>query len=494
MSNIKTAFAFLFLLGSSFPASAAATQAEADQIKNSIQKYIGSTAGVVVVSPDGDHYKLIFDAMPLVKLGAASGIEGSFTPIEIALSSAGDGKWNVASQSPLKFVFTYSDLLKYNVSTNTTKYVGVFDANNLVMQNSTLEFNGIDYAQTLLDKSTGAESFTQYKIGSFKGDTSSTVTSPGVSDLLAKYSFNNSEQLISIKQASAAMAGASPVSPLEFNIKTAEGTYETSGKAIRNKALMSLAAWFVAHPSKDMIIKDQAALKTLFKEALPFAEKISGQGSLKNMEATSPIGPVSVGALTLLVDMSGFTKSASLREAITIDGLNIPPGMLPPWAQSMMMDGLKLDFQGSGLDLETAFNAMIDKMDLTQEKPIPDDVMTQIMMGVLGPEGAKVLINPSFIKSALYNLDFNGDMNIAVTGPTSAKASISFKGMDDVIAKLQEASLTDPSAAQAMGPLIGAKGMAKAGADGQLTWDINYDPVSKAVTVNGIDVTKMSGP
>ena len=72
----------------------------------------------------------------------------------------------------------------------------------------------------------------------------------------------------------------------------------------------------------------------------------------------------------------------------------------------------------------------------------------------------------------------------------AGKATVSAKGLDEVL-KVIQAAPPEAGVQGGVAVIIAAKGMAKAGVDGALTWDIEGTPEAK-VLVNGIDVNKLN--
>jgi hypothetical protein len=71
----------------------------------------------------------------------------------------------------------------------------------------------------------------------------------------------------------------------------------------------------------------------------------------------------------------------------------------------------------------------------------------------------------------------------------SGKAMISARGLDEVMKAIQAAP-PEAGVQSGVAMIVAAKGMAKASADGSLTWEIESTAEGK-VLINGIDPMKM---
>jgi hypothetical protein len=133
---------------------------------------------------------------------------------------------------------------------------------------------------------------------------------------------------------------------------------------------------------------------------------------------------------------------------------------------------------------------LIKAFDLTQDSPI-DEAMSEALLMAFLPEGeVDITIAPGQISNDLYALNYEGAMSVGPMGTPAGSATISAKGLDLVMEKL--AGAPDDIKGQAIPIMALAKGMAKAGDDGALVWDIDARQPGK-VLVNGVDVMAMAG-
>ena len=90
----------------------------------------------------------------------------------------------------------------------------------------------------------------------------------------------------------------------------------------------------------------------------------------------------------------------------------------------------------------------------------------------------------------MYSLTYEATTEINFAGLPKVDATFKMKGMDAVIAQLQQAA-TDPTAQQGMAMLFAAKGIGKADGD-TITWVVTMSPEGKLL-VNGTDMSAMMG-
>ena len=82
---------------------------------------------------------------------------------------------------------------------------------------------------------------------------------------------------------------------LDYTLTNAKSDYTTSAKGLRTKTILDLVAWLVAHPSKDLIVQDQAQLKEKILAEKEISEPLTGQ--LERRHVVSDDGPQSQAAV-----------------------------------------------------------------------------------------------------------------------------------------------------------------------------------------------------
>jgi hypothetical protein len=316
------------------------------------------------------------------------------------------------------------------------------------------------------------------------------MSAPGIIDATSTYAFTDIKEKISMKPKDpAAVAGM----PLEFTLSAPSAAYVTEGKGVRMAAVQELLAFFVARPSKDLIIADQAALKDMLKAAVPFFESVKTSGKSENVVVSSAFGQVSMASFDFAASLGGAVKNGNFQESFGVTGLVLPQGILPAWTAELMPQNFKLDFGATDFDLETTLNLILANLDLAKDPPLPADMQMQLLQAVIPSGNVTLAINPSEISSTLYKLALDGSLKAGPASMPTGKATIRLTGIDQIQQKLQSAAATDSTAQSILGPMMMAKGFGKVEADGSVSWVVESGPTPGSILVNGLDVTKLSG-
>ena len=210
------------------------------------------------------------------------------------------------------------------------------------------------------------------------------------------------------------------------------------------------------------------------------------------MSVATGIGNFTLPSANVEVGMSGISKDGKLREAFGVTGFAFPPGISPPWTEGLIPSTIKIDFTVDGVDLESPVKLFLTQADLSKDPVIPPGSEAAYMAAFAPSNSLKITLAGGELSSSTYNLTYDGAFNVSFMGPPTGTATIKMKGLDDVIAKVQAAAASDPTAQQAMGGLVAFKGFGKAESDGTTVWAIDMTQPGKLL-VNGIDLSAMAG-
>lgn len=482
--STRTLLSAFFLSAGSLAALAASPE-EAAQIKTALQAYAGSEPGVVEVTPQGNGYAIKFDAMPyLAKMTAETSLKAYADTLTVTAEPLGNGQWKVAASGPWGFQFSDPGKLDVALRFAGQDWSGVFDEAIGGFASSEAKFNGISYSQKFNDPVSFTSGTVTYMVQSATSSAKAVADGAGGSDGTATMTMSGLSMM-------ASGTGASP-SAMNYSV-TANGlSYATETKGLRSRALLELLAWFVARPAKDLIIRDQAQLKEKLAAALPVFKSVNSKASYDGLNIATAMGAFALSGVSGDVNMNGAVKDGFVRERLAFNGLAMPPGLVPAWAQELVPTSLGMDFSLAGFDLDTPARAAIAQFDLSKDPPLPPET-GQMMMPALVPTNAlAITFGASEIAAPAYSLSYDGTLNASLVGFPTGKFNVRLKGMDAIMAKVQAAAVSDPSAAQAFAGLIAAKGMGKAEADGSLSYAIDIQPMGQ-VLVNGVNVTAMAG-
>lgn len=474
----------LFLLaGTSVHALAAATPEDAARVTAALQAYFGAEPGVVTVTPAGDSLALTIDLGPHIAKVKDHAVSASVTPIEMTLTDQGGGKWKVDQDQAFALKFNVEGAADISVNIGSIKGTGVYDEALGAFESSNTEIAQMALDETITDK--GMTTKVAYTIGAIKVE-SQMAQGEGGADGTSKYTFTDLKETINVP---AAPDGSSP--PLDFTLSSPSGYQDVVMKGLRSKAVTELVAWFVANPSEELIKSKQAELKNKLRAALPLWTNMSGTASLDTLSVNTMLGQFGFDKADVYVTMNGILDEGYLQEKISLSGLQVPQGIVPPWATSLVPSHLTFDFNFSGFNLAQPARMIIDTLDLGKDPPLPEGFEQQLMGAFMPTMAVKIGLGPSEVVGPIYHLKAEGAMNAGPMSMPSGQATIMLKGIDELMAALQAAP-PEMGMQQAAPVGIMAKGMAKTEADGFLSWKIESTPEG-GVLINGTDVSKIGG-
>jgi hypothetical protein len=481
--RLGLALSLPLFLSASHLALAAATQEEASRITAVFQSYLGTDSGVVKVEPQGDDYKVTLDIAPLANKTAAAGATVSMSPVNLTLTSAGEGKWSVSQDGPLEFSMKAGAVLATNMKIESYSWKGTFDEKLATFEQASGAIKNITFVENINDPSQGKTDLT-VTIENVKLNQTATANSNGGADSILQYDFNGLSENVS----SAGNTSAN-VPPLNFTLTAAEGAYSAATKGVKYKSIIDIVAFFVAHPSEELIKKDQASLKALLTVALPMFENIQGSSTFKAVTINSPVGVIGMDSLVIGADLNGFVSDGKFQESIAVSGLSVPPAVVPPWASTLVPKNMTFDFAGTGFDLAAPANAILNGADFTKSQPWAvgfENTLTTLLL----PKGTvDISLNPTSISNDLYSIQAEGSMAAGPAAMPSGKAVIKAKGLDEILKAIQAAP-PEAGVQSGVAMIVAAKGMGKAEADGSFIWNVESTPEGK-VLINGIDPMKM---
>ena len=481
---IRNAFLCSGLIAlSSVPAFAdAATPQEAARLLALFQTYVGAEPGVVNVTPAGDDYTLTFDLAPFIAKASPETFSGTVTPYVLTLTDNGDGTWSTASDQSFKAEFNVNGLSTMTYSIASWTSAGVFDETLGAFSKSRSEFSGVEMAQVMtLPDEAPTNSTSSAEEGFY--ESVATAGIEGGIDSKITYAFTNYSQSMDLP-------GASGGPPSQVTIAAENYIGDGTMTALDPAAFYTLIAWFVAHPSAEAIKADQAGLKTVLTEGVPFFQTIEATGGMTKATISTPVGEFDVENVAIAVEANGIVKDGLFREAITLSGLTIPEGLAPEWSANLVPQEFGFDFTVSGFDAAAPFAALITAFDLTKPEPIDPATQGQLMQSFMPNGTVDIKLAPSVISSDVYSLAYEGAMTAGPGGIPVGTAKVSLTGYDAILAALQSGP---PEMTGQIVPMLGmAQGMAKPGDNGALVWEIDASTPGMLL-VNGVDMMAMLG-
>lgn len=484
---MKTGASFLGFIclasGSTVALAASATPEEAQRLTGVFQTYLGNEPGVVTVAVAGEAYDVKIDLASLISKFKQPNFSAEISPIIMTLADQGGGKWLVTQDSPLSYTAKIPGQLEMTVKVGTLKGSSLFDGSTSTFVTSTFDMADLSVDETVTPPE-GASMHVAYNIGAMHYETTTTPSSTGALDSAFHIAMSGITETIGIP--------ATPTGGASTDIKvTVEtGTQDGTITGARVQAIYKLIAWFVAHPSEEAIKANQAELKTIVRDGLPLFENITSTGTLQNLIVTTPIGPIGIAKLGFDIGANGIVADGMLHEGFSAEGLTLPPGPVPPFATDLVPHSFSFDFKIADFNLTDSAKMFLEGMDLTKEKLTTPEQDLKLLTALLPKGAATFSIAPGKVSAKLYDIGFEGSMTAGPNGMPLGSATVTARGLDDVMKTLQAGP--PEMVGQAIPGIIAAKGMAKTEADGSLTWKIE-NTISGTVLINGIDISKMGG-
>ncbi len=480
LSHQLLSAASIFALSST---ALAASPEEASQIKAAIEKYLTAEPGVVTVSVAGDAYDLTIDVGPFIAKSKQPNITAKVSPLVFKIKPQGGGKWQVGQDQSMSVELKGGPAFAIDYRINGMKFTGIFDEAMSGFASNNYEVANFEAVQSITDPTSNTKQLTKSKVEAFKGQTASTLNATGGIDFTGRYEAASTVSDSKIE---------SPSGPFSFAYATGKNLSTYAGTNFRQREFLALIAWFVARPSPEAIKKDQNELRALVKSALPLFDTLTASGEASKIAVTTQIGNGGLSHLGFNIDLNGVTKDGKVREAVNLSGITLPEGILPPWSKPLLPTDASLDFTISGFNAADAAALMVDNLDLNAEPPLKPEVQMQLLGKALPTGAMQIALNPGSIKSASYEITYDGAFNVVLAGLPSGKGTVKMKGFEQTIQALQQTATTDPSVNQIIGPLMAARGFSKQDGDA-LVWAIESTPQG-GILVNGIDITKMGAP
>lgn len=464
------------------------TEEEAERLTGVFQTYFGSKEGVVSVTRQPESYELKIDATPLLAQVPVENGEISVSTLTYQLIDNGDDTWQVSEDQTLTWTVNIPDMFEQKGSAKLESS-GTWDESLMTFseQKSVITDYVIDSTQYApeIPEVEGVPKPTEkpqllsrdhQRTARMEMTLTGVAAEAGGVDQVIDFTAEGLEQSQKIM-----MEPGQPPLAIKVTSPGYDGTAKITGA--RTEGNLSLLAWFVAHPSEELIKGSQEELREKLTSATPLWEELSVDATMRDIKIGSPIGEFGLASAKVMVGMSGATADGHLQEQLAISGLTYPEDILPPSLAPIVPQEVTFDFTASEFDLAAPAKMLIESFDLNAEDPLgkldPDQLLTAFL-----PNGtANLKFAPSQIKGADYQIDYNADIAVGPATLPVGSALITATGLDKV-----EAALTSAPDKNLIGdPLMMlrmARAMSKRGDNGENVWDIQM-PESGAITVNG---------
>lgn len=459
-------------------ALAQADEAGAAKLLGVFQTYLGSAEGAVAVAVDGDAYAVTIDPAVLMSAVPADGMTTTITPLEMTVTDNADGTWSYEVDQPVTVTYDVAGLMTSTTSYGQVLLSGTFDEALGDSSAYSLAINDVVSDQTQTDPTLG-EMVVKMVQDSMTMEGTAVA---GANGLDSQFTTAASGLTYDIN-----IPGADGAPPTVISASVAEATADGTMTGYQPEALYGLLAFFVAHPSEALIESNRPGLKTALEAALPVFENLNMTGAYTGVAVNTPLGPVTMNEVGLTIDMNGVVADGKFREAISIKGLSLADGMVPPFAAGLVPSDLTLDVAASKFDLAAAAGLGLGLLDLPADAPPPEGFDMQLMSAIMPAGTVDITIAPGETTAAAYRLTYEGAMTVGPAMPMPVgKARIGLTGLDAI----NEALMASPPemGLQEMGMMTGmAQMMAQPGVDGELIWEIE-STATGGLLINGQDM------
>ena len=472
---------FSLALMTNVPAFAdAATSAGAKALETDLAAYFGKAAidrGIIAVTPKGDAYELTFDPQP-----AIDGLklpQGSF---QVGRSSylvapAPNGTWKVTSDdfpSISMRVPSQQGEVAETIAAVRPHFEGVFDTKLGGFSSLRITVDAL----TVTGKGQGMD--IDLRLSEFALDGEGTAAGDDAMTARVRQTIKSMAENVTVVPA--AKPGAPSPVPITITYNIGPSTGDSTVEEMRAKSLQALWAFLVANGA-DGLAAHQDELKATLRAALPIWKNIEAKAQIADLVGRTPVGSFTIKSFTENLGLSGFVPQGGGKIGLKLEGLSVASPLMPSWAGPILPNAAHLDvsFPLAGLDKVAAL--MIDELDLNSSPPLSEATKAEAA-GILMSGAPKLVIAPGRLASSSYTITYSGELALGGPKPTG-HLMIEAEGLDKTSAALREAAKTDPRAQQAAGAIDVALSFARPGADGKLSWSIDFGE-DGATSINGM--------
>jgi len=429
--------------------------------------------GVVSVTPDGDDYVVAWDLEKgIVLLGADPGALKA-ARFSYRLTPTDDGAWRLAADG--------FPTLSIDAPTDAGRMTGTFELRGFGLQGAydpaQTDFLraklGVDVAHAKF-KVVGAQQTAESDAAETGviGETRAKTAADGAGvDVASVHSITSLTETI----VGAAADGSGPTA-LTYSIGAGVGEATLTG--LRAKEIAECWKYVVAHGDEAPIPHEFA---DRLRAALPLWSNLKVVGTLSDVVMKAPFGEAKAKSVGETIGLSGLTAPATAEFGVQVDGVTIDSSQAPAWAAKLTPASLSFDLKFSGGGLDRAAQIALDDPSFAISGDLSPEAQEKIDAALFAGD-PKLTLAPGRLSTPTLDLTYEGEAS-SVAGEPRGRLVVSADGLDKALALLQEIAGADPEAETAILSLTYAKGLAKPGPDGRLTWRIEL--AGGDVTVNG---------
>lgn len=468
-------FSILPFILAAYPAQAqTATPEKAQDIAAMLSAFTGKdafTKGILSVKPEGSSYRIDLDLRKIAE-GIPAVKVNRIDPLSVLTAPQPDGTWAVQSTGlpPIDIeVAAKEGPTSFSLSTQDYAFKGVYDPKIGALTSGGDAFSTMHLIQK--DPKSDTDATYSKWATTITGHASANDTT----DNQIHGSIGSFTETISIKE-------TEDNKPFQISLSSGAVAFDSSANALKNRAFLDLWSFFIAHPSKEDISRDQAELKSKLLAALPLWNAVDGKATVGDIVIGVPdIGQAKIKTLAETAHLSGISSSARIGLSLAFDGIDVPNILGAAEAQDLYPTAFSLDVDVSHIDLDHLVRDFIAKADFSKDNIFNDGSEAELKAIVASYE-PQITLKPTRIQSKIYDITASGDVLVS-QGKPNGTITLKAAHFDQTVKQLTTLAKSVPSMASANLYLALAAGLAKKNPDGTAVWAIGISP--EGVTVNG---------
>ena len=470
-------FAVLAWLAAASAATLDATPEGARQIEDVYAAYFGRAAvdlGVVTTRPEGGSYVVTWDLAKALDAAKAPPGAINIAPFRYRLTPESSGAWTLESDA-----FPH---MEFNFPAAKGNTHAVFD------------FDGFQLAGRF-DPTSEPFLTSKWTLSAVKGEMSSTESSgpsrvsfveQGVKvDASARTGADGGVDFALTQQIDGVEETIIPGAPEEGGeVKFLSGGVagRMTGVGLKAHEIGEMWKYVVAHAGDKSAASGFAPFVAA---ALPLWRDIDAGADLGDLKILSLFGAAEMKRFGEQLSLSGVTEEGRLRFGIDFDDLTLDVAAAPPWAAQLSPASLKIALVLSDSGIGEAARLAVNDPKFGAGD-LPPETQTAIQSAIMAGK-PKLVLEPGRLKTPVIDLTYEGEAAFT-TGEPQVHLKVTADSLDKAMAIVSDLAQSDPSLQQAVLAFGLIKGLAKTGADGRLSWDVDIH--GKEVLINGAPMPK----
>ena len=458
-----------------------ATPEGAEKLSAFFAAYLGKSAAgdpaTLAVTPEGSDYAVSLDLAALMAPFRSAGLSYDAAPFHCRLFEQDDGAWRIENSD-------FPPITAHMPDGDSTIAVTGYKSQFVIDPAIAWWRSGSGGADTINLKAHGAGFDEAIDAGALQMTASSQAAGEAAVSSIMQESV--ADLAVRLAVTPGAAKGDADAKPVDVAAHADKALIDITLDGLKSRAALDLWAFLVAHPSRAELAADEAALKTLLTNALAGQLKLGENIGLQKISVQTPQGAVVMD--TAKFGFGGATGAAgAFEEHFSVDGLTLPPGLVPPMYRDLTPTSVDVGFKASGFDVAAASAEAIADMHLAGDaEPISSADGAKVWAKLIGAGPVIVDVPPSRLLAPQLDLSIQGQVRYQGAKP-SGTFTVHMRDFDKTMAALKGLG---PEAEKKMIPFLAmAKGMAKVEGDGTLTWvgELGADGMMK---VNGLPLGK----